>query len=887
MVYKHRNTYRGKRRFWQLVNSSLAVAVLLKILLFPIFFTKYYFRTMTRKPLTFLAINSSLLFGLIIYLLVCFKTLPDINKLYNYQPVLSSKFYDRGGNLIFEIGNEKRTNVSIKDIPDKLVKAFVAAEDKTFYTNPGLDIKGIIKTGLIDLYKFVKGQRLGGASTITQQIVKNVLLTNERTITRKLKEVILSYRISKMMSKEKIMEVYLNHIYLGLQAYGVAAASEEYFDKTLAQLTVPEMAMLASLPKAPSVMNPFKNHNRAMQRRNYVLRRMLEDGYITNDEYAQYVNTPLIVRRKRSIHAPFHAPVFFAQSLLVSKNSGLTRKDILSNGYRVDLTIDNNIQHWAQDALDEELIRYTKNHGYTGALFNYSAEELTQKTPEQLLQNIDEPENIGKFSLAVVLAVDDKTTKIGLKDNSVGFINFNDMAWAKQKISETSVSGKRISSCKDIVSVGDVIVVKRKSADSEFFSLEQIPAINGGVVVMNSKSGEILAMVGGYNDQAGAFNRAVQAFRQVGSAIKPFVYGAALDRGFTPASLFMDTELNLNIGAGKVWSPKNHNNKVTDAPMTMRTGLELSKNTVTVRVAMATGMKRIRNIIVNSGINRRPEHNLSIALGSVESSLVNMTAAYGAFANGGVVPNTYLISNVSKIDNSENILGRIYFSNCDINLKCDTDVVNRADISNKNVEMMISEAATEDLTDEENEERRINTIKEQENEQIARTDSSQRRPLTPESAYQITSMLKGAVLRGTSTGLSSLNIPIAAKTGTSNGGRDLWTIAFTNDIVIGVYVGHDSPMDTDNYGGTYALPIVRNIFSHIAEKRRFSDFTSPNGVKFVKIRKSTGERTLEATGKDVIFEVFKEKDRLPKMEDISQPNSSGSDGPSIDIDDLN
>ena len=482
------------------------------------------------------------------------------------------------------------------------------------------------------------------------------------------------------------------------------------------------------------------------------------------------------------------------------------------------------------------------------------------------------------------MAVDDKTAKIGLKDNSVGFINFNDMAWAKQKISETSVSGKRISSCKDIVSIGDVIVVKRKSADSEFFSLEQIPSINGGVVVMNSKSGEILAMVGGYNDQAGAFNRAVQAFRQVGSAIKPFIYGAALDRGFTPASLFMDTELNLNIGKGKVWSPKNHNNKVTDAPMTMRSGLELSKNTVTVRVAMATGMKRVRNIIVNSGINKRPEYNLSIALGSVESSLVNMTAAYGAFANGGVVPNTYLISNVSKIDNSENILGRIYFSNCDINLKCDTDIVNSADISNKNIKQMISNASIEELTDEENE-KQMEAIKEQENEQIARTDNSQRRPLSAESAYQITSMLKGAVIRGTSTGLASLNIPIAAKTGTSNGGRDLWTIAFTNDIVVGVYVGHDSPMDTDNYGGTYALPIVRNVFSHIAEKKKFADFTSPNGVKFVKIRKSTGERTLEPTGKDVIFEVFKEKDSLPKMEEVVQEESVGS-GPSIDIDDL-
>ena len=884
MVYKKRSIHSGRRAFWQLVNSSLVIAVLLRILFFPIFFVKYYFRTMTRKPFTFLAINSSLLFGVIIYLLICFKTLPDINKLYNYQPVLSSKFYDRSGDLIFEIGSEKRTNVSIKDVPDKLIKAFVAAEDKTFYTNPGLDIRGIIKTGIIDLYKFTKGQRLGGASTITQQIVKNVLLSNERTLTRKLKELILSYRISKMMSKDKIMEVYLNHIYLGMQAYGVAAASEEYFDKTLAQLTVPEMAMLASLPKAPSAMNPFKNHDRALQRRNYVLRRMLEDGYITSDEYDQYVNAPLIVKRKKNLHAPFYAPVFFAQSLLVSKDSGLTKKDILSNGYRVDLTIDNKIQHWAQDALDEGLIRYTKNHGYTGALFNYSEEEISQKTPEQLLQNIDEPENIGKFSMAIVLAVDDKTTKIGLRDNSIGFINFNDMSWAKQKNNETSVSGKKITSCKDIVSVGDVIVVKRKSADSEFFSLEQIPVINGGVVVMNSKSGEILAMVGGYNDQAGAFNRAVQAFRQVGSTIKPFIYGAALDRGFTPASLFMDTNISLNIGNGKVWSPTNHNNKVTNAPMTMRTGLELSKNTVTVRVAMATGMKRIRNIITNSGINKRPERNLSIALGAVESSLVNMTAAYSAFANGGIVPNTYLISNVSRVDNSENILGRIYFSNCDINLKCNTDIVNQPKINDNNVDDLINSAENE-IGEEENE-ARMNAIKERENEQIARTDSSQRRPLSAESAYQITSMLKGAVIRGTSAGLASLNIPIAAKTGTSNGGRDLWTIAFTNDIVVGVYVGHDTPMDTDNYGGTYALPIVRNIFSHIAEKRKFADFTSPNGVKFVKIRKSTGERTLEATGKDVIFEVFKEKDALPKMEEIVQEESSSVSGPSIDIDDL-
>ena len=860
------------------------VSLFLKIIFFPITIIYYYFRLMRQKFLKWIVLNVIVLLIGFLYFFICYKTLPDIDKLYNYKPVLSSKFYDRNNELIFEIGNERREYVRIKDIPQQLINAFISAEDKTFYTNAGIDVYGLIRTGVQDIYKFVKGQKLGGASTITQQVVKNILLSNERTIKRKFKEIVLSYRISKVMSKDEIIEVYLNHIYLGIQAYGVRAAAEEYFDKSLSQLTIPEMAMLASLPKAPSAINPFRNYNRAIVRRNWVLYRMYEDGYLTKDEYENYKQTDIIVKRKSHIKYPFYAPSFFAQSLLSSKEVDISNDKLLHNGYKISLTIDGELQKIAQDALNNSLENYSKNHGYTGPIARLNENELLDKTPSQLLKKIDEPDELGKKQIAVVLKVDDEETIIGLKDNTQGKIVLNDMLWAQKKIDEISIDPKKIQSCKDVVSVGDVVVVDKVASDGEYYSLEQLPTINGGVVVINPKTGEILTMVGGYMDKAGAFNRSIQAFRQLGSTIKPFVYATALEHGYTPTSIFMDADININLGNGETWNPANHT-LTTNGPTTLRIGLEKSKNTITVRVAEAVGIKNIRKTIINSGINQNPEHNLSVALGSVESSLINIVSAFSAFATNGKIPSTYLISSIKDINNSnqDNLYDKIYFSDCDLHLKCKINFngnkkqnISKTKYTNDNTaDDLINDTLPKQENENKNNEEgfvdteKINNMENQEKQMDGNNsemdeedynDKPLRTPISPESAYQIANILQGAVIRGTSSKLAFLNLPIGAKTGTSDGGKDMWTIAFSRDYVIGAYVGYDAPRETNNYGSQYALPIVKDILSYLSEKEEIRDITPPNGIKFVKINRFTGRQTTR--NENAIFEAFKENDNV-------------------------
>ncbi len=832
------------------------IRIFIIIIVLPFFLLRFYFTLMLKSTKIWLVINLSFLSFILLYLFTCYKTLPDIKKLYEYKPILSSKFYDRNDELIFEVGSEKRAYVNIKDVPQELINAFISAEDKTFYTNQGIDINGIIRTGFQDIYKFIKKQKLGGASTITQQVVKNVLLTNERTLTRKLKEIMLSYRVSKIMSKNKIMEIYLNHIYLGNQTYGVIAAASEYFDKTLSQLTIPEMAMLASLPKAPSGLNPFRNYNRAINRRNWVLLRMKEDGYITEDEYENYKNTDIVVKRKKiNVKYPFYASSFFVTSLLSSNEIGISHDKLLKEGYKINLTIDSRLQKISQKALNHSLEQYSKNHGFTGAIKSYSPDIINNKTPEQILNDVDIPDDIGDKELAVVLDVKDEDVVIGLKDNSNGKILLNDLLWAKQKINETTISIKKITKCSDVLKIGDIIIVKKIAENSKYYSLEQIPAINGAVVILNPKTGEILSMIGGYMDKAGAFNRAVQAFRQMGSTIKPFVYATALERGFTPTSIFMDTDININLGNGETWNPSNHNG-ITKGPVTLRTGLELSKNTVTVRVAEATGLNKIRKTIINSGLNSQPEKNFSIVLGSIESSLIKVVSAFSIFTNSGKLSNTYIIDSI-KGSNSDNDYQHIYFSDCDINMKCK---INFKKINNKTMQ---------DTT-------YIDTKENYESDEI-----EQKTIISNETAYQITNILQGAVKRGTSYKLRYLNVPIASKTGTSNGGKDLWTITFSPDMIIGVYIGYDIPIETNNYGSQYALGVVKEIITEIINDTNFNDFKVPDSIKFVKINKQTGLQTNRELGKDVIFEALRENDEIDfETEQTIEENNE------IDITDL-
>lgn len=869
--------------------KTLFLIYLLKCIIFsPIIAIKLYFTLMKTHFFKFLLLNFSALVVVLIYIFICYISLPNISKLYNYKPSLSSKFYDRNDNLIFELGNERRTYIPIEQIPKPLIYAFIATEDKTFYTNSGIDFYGLARTAITDVYKFVRRQKLAGASTITQQVVKNILLTNERTITRKIKEIILSYRISKILSKDKIMEIYLNHIYLGMQAYGIVSASEEYFGKTVAQLTIPEMAMLAAMPKAPSAINPFRNYNRALQRRNWVLLRMMEDGYITPDKYEEYKNTELVVTKRHSFYAPFYAPSFFTQNLLTAKETKITKDDLLNNGYKIKLTIDKDLQNLAQNALNHSLENYSKKHGFEGALFSFSENETKQRTPLELLRQVDEPENINKFQIAVVLEVNEDAVKIGLKNNQTGIILLNDMLWAKQKITETEIKDTEIKQCSDVLKVGDVIVVDKKTDDSNYYTLEQLPKINGGVLVMNPQTGEILAMVGGYADPAGGFNRTIQAYRQMGSVIKPFVYATALENGFTPASIFMDADININIGDGIVWSPTNHT-KTTAGPTTLRIGLEKSKNTITIRVADAVGIKKIRKTIIKSGLNSNPESNLSTALGSVESSIIDIARAYSAFVNNGVEPNTYLINSVSLQHSSNevrdsSVFNKIYFSKCDANAMCKVDV----------------EKSTLPEQQENNDENQTDKVNEQSEEQKQQENKTKNKTIfSPETSYQIINMLEGAVIRGTSQRLKSLGIPLASKTGTSNEGKDMWNVAITPELIIVVYVGYDVPMETGNYGSQYALPVTKEILSNLIGQIQFNDFQTPDGIKFIKINRKTGKKVTsneveidndnvdenknQTDNTDFIFEAFKEKD-LVNEENLQNEQTSED---FIDITDIN
>ena len=365
---------RIKHRYVKL--ASLLILKIKYVFILPMFLIK-------KRPLItlFLVI---LFFAL--YLLYCSVSLPSLEKVFNYKPYLISKFYDANDELIYEYGTEKRTHININQVPKMLVYAFISAEDKTFYTNPGFDIDSLTKTFVRDVIKVARGRRLNGGSTITQQVVKNILLSNERTISRKIKEIILSYRLSKILPKDTIMEIYLNHIYLGMQAYGIVSASDEYFGKSVSQLTIPEMALLAGMPKAPSVINPFRNYNRAIERRNWVLSRMMENGYITQDQYEQYSKTELVVKKKQNDHYPFYAPSFFAKSLLSSKEIGITKDSLLQDGYKVKLTIDGELQRIAQKALNNSLEDYSKKHGYTGPIMMFNESEVKDKTPSELLR---------------------------------------------------------------------------------------------------------------------------------------------------------------------------------------------------------------------------------------------------------------------------------------------------------------------------------------------------------------------------------------------------------------------------------------------------------------------------------------------------------------------
>ena len=757
-------------------------------------------------------------------------TLPNYQELAEYEPSVTSRLYAANGNLIDEFAKEKRSFVPINFIPNHVKNAFIAAEDSNFYDHPGIDLGSIMRASYQNVSRFGKKQRFIGGSTITQQVVKNILLSKERTLSRKIKEAILAIRISKVLSKDRVLELYLNEIYLGYRSFGVATAALNYFNKSLDDLSIAEAGFLAALPKAPGYLDPKKNYDRVLERRNWVIKRMFQDSFIDVEQRELALATPIIIRTptsSKAINTGSFSEVVRKETIKLFDEKTITEEGLVIHG-----TLLPELQDIAVKYLRSGLRAYDKRHGFRGVIakLNIVMEEGTiiDDWADQLA-NISRPENLDKnWHLATIITLDEDRAIIGFEDNSQGFIKFSSLKWAKmpamiinEETGEEEKILQEISTVSDIFNVGDVILVEKKkySLLSEYL-LRQVPEINGAVVIMNPHNGAVLAMVGGYNDDKTSFNRAVQAMRQPGSIIKPFTYLAALENGFAPNTIVIDDEIRMKKEDGTDWIPMNYSKKFYGATP-IRMGLERSRNVVTVRLAEMVGLNKVSNIIKRYGIAEDPLNNYAMVLGADETSLLKITNAYAMIANGGyrIVPHT-----IEKIQNKH---GQTIY-------KRDKQLCNNCNISH---DMEVSEI-------------NIPNIK-----PVQEIITDQR------SAYQMISLLQGVVERGTAWRAKKLKKPIAGKTGTTNDSFDAWFVGFSPDIVIGVWAGFDRPRSLGEHetGSSVTVPIFVNIMQEIQNIRQDSrPFTVPENIKFSKIDRNTGlTPTATTLSKDIIFEVFK------------------------------
>lgn len=725
------------------------------------------------------------------------RDLPDYHKLSNYHPAGTTRVYAGDGTLIGEYAVQKRFYMPLEKIPRKVINAFVAAEDQNYYQHTGIDPLGIARAVLQNVKSFGEETSLVGGSTITQQVVKNFLLTREKSFTRKIKEALLAFRVTRVYSKNKILELYLNEIYLGMGAYGVVAAAETYFGKPLADLRTEEIALLAAMPKAPANYDPRYHYDRALKRRGYVLQRMAEDGYINREE-ADYADKQPIVITEREIAAS--EAEFFTEEVRRSIVQQYGFDQLYKGGLFVKTTLDTKLQKLAQKSLRDALLMYDQRHGYRGPV------EHLDSTKDWSAQLKDLGEKYVVYDLqklAIVLTVGAQNAEVGFEDGTRGTVPFAGMRWA-QKVLESGRMGSVPKSPKDVVSDGDVIIVvpdeDEKTKDT--YKLIQVPEVNGALVVLDPHSGRVLAMAGGYSPLDSEFNRATQAKRQPGSAFKPFVYLTAMEHGFTPASIVVDEPVELYQGPGlPLWRPKNYEGKYL-GPTTLRVGLEKSRNVMTVRLAQMLGIKRIVKVAERLGIYKNPPANYSMVLGSAETTLLTLANAYGMIANGGMKITPQLVERIDD-RNGTTIFRRD-------SRACETCSALPG--------VKFSHTAPPELTD----------IRE--------------RVIDERVAYQMVSMLQGVVQRGTAAAANKLGRPLAGKTGTTNDSRDAWFMGFSPDMVIGVYIGYDKPkgLGTKETGGRVALPAFMEVIAEALKDEPPKPFSVPPGIQLVQIDRSTG-----------------------------------------------
>ena len=719
--------------------------------------------------------------------------LPDYKFLKSYKPPVSSKVYSGNGELVNDFSTEKRIFVPYNSISEKIINSFLSAEDKNFYSHPGVDARGVLRAIINNISNIASSRRLEGASTITQQVAKNFLLTNEVSLNRKIKEAILAFRIERALSKERILELYLNQIYLGGGAYGVASASLEYFDKSISELSYDEAALLAALPKAPSRYNPYKDIVLAKFRRDLVLKNLYDNNYINKTQYKESINKKIILKKRKKTFTEDTS--YYVEDIRKNVVNQLGFNKVYKEGLNISTPINLDLQKIAIKSLREGLISYDKRKGWRGPLLK--KKKITNWKDDL---NKFRLEKSIKWNLAIIKKIDKFSVEIETENELNGIIKYENISWIKKEFNE-------------ILKVGDVIYVENLT--DNVFALKQLPLVNGGIVVMDPFTGRVLALSGGFSFKKSEFNRATQALRQPGSAFKPFIYALALENGYTPSTLILDAPLVLEQGYDlKMWKPENYGKKFY-GPSTLRMGLEKSRNLMTVRIAQDLGLKKIVSFSKQLGIYDNPSKLLSISLGSAETTLLKLTSAYSSFVNGGKLVKPIMIDRIQDSEGSTILNNeKRKCVNCD-----------QVSFLSKNYPEIEDEFI-----------------------QI----------FSPQTAYQMTSILEGTIQNGTGKNLKDLNLDLAGKTGTTNGNTDTWFIGFTSKLAIGVYVGSDNPRSLGRYetGAKTALPIFKNFIKSAVKKEDARPFKVADDIIMRVIDPITGEKAL-AESKFTIIEAYK------------------------------
>ncbi len=729
--------------------------------------------------------------------------LPDYKKLSNYQPPISSRVYSQDGKLIAEYAIQKRLFVPYESIPEKVINSFLSAEDKNFFNHPGVDAKGILRAIFKNLKNISQNKRLEGASTITQQVAKNFLLTNEVSMKRKIKEAILAFRIERAYSKERILELYLNQIYLGQGTYGIAAASLEYFDKSIKELSYPDAALLAALPKAPSKYNPYKYPKVGKFRRNLVLKNLKDNNFISKKEFEEFKNSNLKLK-KRKIEIVNEANSY-TEEVRRSVNENYGFEKLYSQGLSIKTPLNINYQIQALKSLRKGIEDYDKRRGWRGPIANKQSDKNWKNKIEKFKLDPTLSWNFAEVVKVDNFKVNFKTFSLSENNNLFGEILIDDLKWL--------ISKKKTIT--DRFEIGDIIFVKK---ENNKWILKQYPKVNGGIVAIDPFTGDVKALVGGFNFKSSEFNRVTQAKRQPGSAFKPIVYAAALENGFAPNSIILDAPFVESQGVGlKNWKPENYGKKFY-GPTTLRKGIEYSRNLMTVRIAKILGLNKILALSKKLSVYDEIPELLSVSLGAAETSLINLTSAYAPFVNGGKKIEPKLISRIQ--DRRGKTIFKTKSREC---LGCDKFI-------NESTEYPI--------------------IKNM-NEQV----------LSEETAYQMVAILNGAVKRGTAKKLRSLNVPIAGKTGTTNDNFDAWFIGFTSNLVVGVYIGYDNPKTLGKFetGSKAALPVFKDFIENSLFKEDFEEFKIPENIYLTSLNYDTGKKSLP-NDKNIIVEALKLKD---------------------------